>query len=131
MRRQFSIWLCGILALGTLCAPPAANASELKPEAAQGYDQYVRLTELRMQAELAPGMFLWADRLPEPRRSQVFAQLQSGEVVAQRLQTADPSGRSATPGALIHHWVGTVFIPGASLADVLAVVQDYDRHSEY
>jgi len=57
--------------------------------------------------------------------------LQRGEVISARLQTADPSGRSSTPGALIHHWVGTIFIPGASLAQVLAVVQDYDRHSEY
>jgi hypothetical protein len=47
------------------------------------------------------------------------------------LQTADPSGQSYTPGALIHHWVGTVFIPGVSIPQVLAVVQNYDRHAEY
>jgi hypothetical protein len=27
--------------------------------------------------------------------------------------------------------VGTVFIPGAKVADVLAVLEDYDRHAEY
>src|SRR6202790_138634 len=113
-------------------APSLANATELRPEAAQGFDKYVRLTERRMQGELAPGgVFLWADGLPEPRRSEAYARLQRGEVISVRLQTADPSGHSSTPGALIHHWVGTVFIPGASLAQVLAVVQDYDRHSEY
>jgi hypothetical protein len=85
-----------------------------------------------MQRELAPGgAFLWVDSLPEPRRSEVYARLQRGEVIPERLQTADPSGHSSTPGALIHHWVGIVFIPGATLAQVLAVVQDYDRHAEY
>ena len=85
-----------------------------------------------MQGELAPGgVFLWVDGLPEPRRGEAYARLQRGEVISARLQTADPSGHSSTPGALIHHWVGTVFIPGVSLAQVLAVVQDYDRHAEY
>jgi hypothetical protein len=115
-----------------LTAPSTAGATELKPEAVQGFDQYVRLTEGRLQGELAPGgAFLWVDGLPEPQRSEVFARLQGGEVISDRLETADPSGHSSTPGALIHHWVGTIFIPGASLAQVLAVVQDYDRHSEY
>jgi hypothetical protein len=52
-------------------------------------------------------------------------------VISERLLTSDPSGQSSTPGALIHHWVGTVFIPGASLRQVLALLQDYDHHSEY
>jgi len=113
-------------------APPPSVAAELRPEAARGFDRYVQLTESRMQAELAPGgVFLAVDRLPEPRRSDVHARLERGEVISERLQTADPEGQSGTPGALIHHWVGTVFIPGVTLAQVLAVVQDYDRHSEY
>jgi hypothetical protein len=118
--------------IGLVVAPSPASAAELKPEAAQGFDQYIRLTEIRMQGELPPGSgFLWMDRLPQPDRGEVDARLRKGEVVSERLQTGDPSGRSATPGALIHHWVGTVFIPGVTLAQVLAVTQDYDRHSEY
>ena len=85
-----------------------------------------------MQSELAPGgVFLWIDSLPEPHRSEAYARLQRGEVISAKLQTPDPSGQSSTPGALIHHWVGTVFIPGASLRQALALVQDYDHHSEY
>ena len=115
-----------------MAAPAPPGAAELRPEATQGFDEYVRLTELRMQGELAPGgVFLWVDGLPEPRRSEAYARLQRGEVVSARLQTADPSGHSSAPGALIHHWVGTIFVPGVSLAQVLAVVQNYDRHAEY
>jgi hypothetical protein len=132
IRNRFLFRLRWALVICLMVAPPPAGAAELRPEAAQGFDQSVRLTEMRMQGELEPGgVFLWADGLPEPRRSEAYARLQRGEVISARLQTPDPSGHSSTPGALIHHWVGTVFIPGASLAQVLAVVEDYDRHSEY
>ena len=57
--------------------------------------------------------------------------MQQGEVVTARVKTQDASGEIHTPGALIHHWVGTVFIPGASLQQALALLQDYDRHSIY
>jgi hypothetical protein len=29
---------------------------------------------------------------------------------------------------MIHHWVGTAFIPGATVDQALATLQDYDRH---
>jgi hypothetical protein len=125
-RLRWALVICLVI------APPPAGATELRPEAAHGFDEYVRLTELRMQDELAPGgAFLWIDSLPEPRRSENYARLQRGEVISARLQTAGSSHHSSTPGALIHHWVGTIFIPGVSLAQVLAVIQDYDRHAEY
>jgi hypothetical protein len=43
----------------------------------------------------------------------------------------DQSGHEVkAPDALIHHWVGAVFVPGATLPQVLALVQDYDRHQK-
>jgi len=115
-----------------IAMPRLAEAAELKPEAVQSFDRYVHLTEQRMQAELQPGgVFLYVDRLPEARRSEEYARLQRGEVVSGGLETRDAEGRVHTPGALIHHWVGTVFIPGASLQQVLTLLQDYDHHSVY
>lgn len=113
-----------------LLAPSPAGATDLKPEANQGFDQYIRLTEVRLEDEMAPGgAFLWVDGLAEPRRGDVQARLQHGEAISEHLRTADPSGRIETPGAMIHHWVGTIFIPGVTLQQVLAVVQDYDHHA--
>ncbi len=122
-----------MLLLGFLTAAPAPNpVVELRPEAVRGFDRYVQLAEQRMKPELtAGGNFLWVDGLPEQRRNEVYARLQRGEVVSAKLETKDPTGESRTPGALIHHWVGTVFIPGATLMQVLAIVEDYDRHAEY
>ena len=123
---QFALLAC------LLGLPRLAAATELKPEAAGGFDRYVQLTEKGMRADLQPGgTFLWADGLPEARRESVQAQLQRGEVVSARLKTPDPTGEIRTPGALIHHWVGTVFIPGVSLRQALAAVEDYDHHSRY
>jgi len=110
---------------------PAA-AADLKPQAAQGYERYLQLTEERMKAELAPGgIFLSVDGLPEAQRTDAHARLQRGEVVTTRLRTNDPKGSARTPDALIHHWVGIIFIPGASLGQVLALLRDYDHHHEY
>lgn len=132
IRNRVQFRLRWALVIGLIVAPPPASATELSREAAQGFDQYVRLTERWMQGELAPGgVFLWIDGLPEPGRSETHARLERGEVISARLQTSDPSGESSTPGDLIHHWVGIVFIPGASLRQTLALVQDYDHHSEY
>jgi hypothetical protein len=121
-----------MLLAGSLAMSGRAVAAELKPEAARAFDRYVQLTEQRMQAELRPGAaFLWVDSLPEARRNGVYTQLRRGEVVSARMETRDPSAELRTPGALIHHWVGTVFLPGASVQQVLALLEDYDHQAIY
>jgi hypothetical protein len=115
-----------------LGAPGRAKTAELKPEAVRGFDRYVQLTEERMRTELRPGAaFLWVDSLPEARRNAVYAQLQRDEVVSGRLETRESPSELRTPGALIHHWVGTVFLPGTSLREVLTLFEDYDHHKAY
>ena len=113
-------------------APRATAAGGPTTAASAAFDRYVRLTELRMAAELHPGgAFLRLDALPPEIRSRNDARLRNGEVVTDRLQTRDGGRDIEAPGALIHHWVGTVFIPNATLGQVLAVVEDYDHHQEY
>jgi hypothetical protein len=125
-------FFAALVGVSLAAGAPASAGVELKSQAASGFDRYVQLTEARMAPELSGAKpFLWLDNLPEPRRSQLRAHLRSGEIISEKLQTSDPSGGTRTPGALIHHWVGTVFIAGASLQQVLAIVQDYDRHAEY
>ena len=42
-----------------------------------------------------------------------------------------PKGRDIeVPDGLVHHWVGTVFVPEATTAEALRLLQDYDRHAE-
>jgi hypothetical protein len=60
-----------------------------------------------------------------------FARLKAGEVITERLQTRDQGRSIPVPGGLIHHWVGTTFIPSATLAQVLAFLQDYDNQYKF
>ena len=34
------------------------------------------------------------------------------------------------PDGIIHHWLGAVFVPDASLDQAIALLQDYDHHAE-
>jgi hypothetical protein len=131
-RNRVPLRISWALATAFLLASSSAGATDLKPEAAQGFERYIHFTEQGMKAELQAGdAFLWVDRLPEPRRSGAYARLQKGEDIFERLRTAAPSSEISTPGAMIHHWVGTIFIPGVTMQQVLAVVQNYDHHAEY
>lgn len=124
--------LLALMAAACLLAPSPVTAAELKQEAIAAFNRYVRLTEAQIDADLAKGApFLWVDSLPEARRAAAYAQLRAGHVVIERLETLDNGNHIHVPDGLIHHWTGTVFIPGATLAQTLALVEDYDRHQQY
>ncbi len=105
---------------------------ELKPETREAFARYVQATQARVDRELArPGAFLYVQGLPEPRRSEVLATLKGGGIYMERLRTLDASGREIrAPHALIHHWLGAVFIPGGTVKQVIELVEDYDHHQE-
>jgi len=105
------------IAIAALFALSAA-AAELKPVTTEAFEQYARQTEARLDA--AKGA-LWADESAERAR-----RVRGGEIVVQPVN-AKPDW-SVKGGGLLHDWVGTAFIPGATVEQVLALVQDYDRH---
>jgi len=113
--------------IGLLAMPGAAPAAEPRPEALRGFEQYVQRTEERIRTEVSGGTFLWVNALPAAQREKAMNQLRRGEAAIERMQSAP----AATPGAMIHHWMGTILIPGATLERVLSTIQDYDRHREY
>jgi hypothetical protein len=127
MARKFAILLCLLIGAST-----ALTAAVLSPATSAAFERYARLTEQRMNAEVARTTgFLWIDTLPEARRTEVLRGLQQGGVIIERLQTRDASKEIAVPDGLIHHWVGTVFVPRVTVKGAVAMMQDYDRHSKY
>jgi hypothetical protein len=110
-------WIA-LVPLGLAFAAPLYS-SGLQPKTSDAFEVYVRDTERR----LAEGKgFLWADENPERA-----ARVRGGEtlVVAFGSQPVIP-----VPGGLIHDWVGSVFVPGATLESTLAMVQDYAHHKD-
>jgi len=120
-----------------LLAPPrlggvtVAMPDQPGTETVAAFERYVQLTETRFQSELRKeGPYLWVD-LQAASREKHQKQLRAGEVVIESLQTLDGGKVIAAPDAEIHHWIGTVFIPGTTLDEYLAFVQDYNHHQQH
>jgi hypothetical protein len=105
-------------------AVAAANAASLTPDTTAAWDRYLQTVDARTQARLdGRKCFLWVDE--EPSRKQ---QVQQGEILVWH---PNHSGSLAIPHGLIHDWNGAAFIPNVSVADVLAVLQDYGRYQDF
>ena len=116
--------------MGVTAGP--ASAEDLQPSTAAAFDRYAALTQQQFQAQLAPrDPFLWIDTLPAARREAAYADLRAGKVVIEKMETLDNGKPIPVPGGIIHHWIGTVFIPGATLGQTLALEKDYDHHQIY
>lgn len=99
----------------------AAKRIQLNPETVDAFDKYIREAEAATeQTLLAGGPFLWSD-LGSERTQQV----QNGQVVA---QFSTDKGPLKVPTGLIHDWIGAAFVPGTTVEDTLALIQDYDNH---
>ena len=94
---------------------------KLNPKTLKAFDAYIHNAEMGMeQSAHASGSFLWSRQAPERAEAvdqgQVVAQFWSGE------------GPARVPNGLIHDWIAAAFIPRADIPELLAVMQEYDRH---
>src|SRR5580704_7426151 len=105
----------------------SASAEQLKPETIAAFNHYVELTEQQM----ATAPLLQVEGLRPLERDAEFARLKAGEVITDRLQTRDHGQPISVPGGMIHHWMGTIFIPGVTLDQTLAFLQDYDNQYKF
>lgn len=107
-------------------------AADLKPETVEGFLRYIEATEKHIDQQVArPDTLLYINSLADPARTKILTSLKNGQTFMQRLETMDDSGQvMMTPDGLIHHWIGDVFIPGVSLAQVLDLVEDYNHHQD-
>lgn len=118
-----------LLILALLAPPEIAGAAELKAETLGAFDRYVQLSENAIRASDGGGApFLWIDRLPADRRAAALGQLRRGDVVIEPLETLSDGKAISVPAGMIHDWIGTVFIPGATLRQTLAFEENYDQH---
>ena len=116
-RMAIAAVLTGVLTSGTA-------AAQLSPQIAAEFDRYVAQTEARIEQEQSsPQSFLAFESLPPAQRIEVQDRLRRGEVLVDKSIGTSPE----IPGALIHHWVGTAFIPRATVRQLLTVLQDYDH----
>jgi hypothetical protein len=114
-------WVVAVL---IVMATASLTAAELQPRTVAAFDRYVRATESQLRTE----PFLWVDRLPASKRSEALALMRSAMLSIESRRTLEGDREIDVPDGIIHHWVGTAFIPGATLDQALATLQDYNRH---
>ena len=121
-----------LFAILFLLLVPFSSATELKPKTREAFDKYVRLTEERIKSEQGAGKpYLVIDEMSAEQRQAAMPRLKNGEVVIDRKRTLENGKEIEVPDGMIHHWIGIVFIPGATLKKTLALQQDYDHHAQY
>jgi len=121
-----------LLVPSLLALPSALWATDLEPRTLEAFERYVRAAEARMAAQQNdPGRFLYIDTLPESDRRQAWAAIERGEVWVDSTDSRDARGSTIrAPAGLINHWLGAMFIPRASLQQLLAVIEDYDHYKD-
>ena len=119
--RRFSL-LCGLL---FLAAAPGSVVGEPAPAAASAFNSYVGGVESRLaQRHRSQNAFL----APAALAAQNEMRLRRGELIVEQLT---PSTGADLPGAMLHHWRGTAFAPGAKAEDFERVMRDYNSYPRY
>ncbi len=116
-----------LAAAALLMFSQTASAAGPSPQALKAFNQYVEQAEAQIQQEeSSPNTFLGTQAFPA-NEAQLEARLRRGEVVV----TSGGITPVEVPSGLIHHWVGLVFIPQATIPQLFAVLQNYDQMARY
>ena len=95
----------------------SGRAEEPSAAATEGFNAYAARLEGRLaQQHRTPGGFV---ALP------AGSQLRQGAPIIERLNSA---ADAELPGALLHHWRGTAFVPGAKAADFERLMKDFGAY---
>jgi len=106
-------------ALSLLCAT-LAGAAALKPETVAAWEHYTALVDASVKTQ---GAFLILEKDPDQLK-----EIEQGKITVSQVKRANGP---AVPHALIHDWLGAVFMPDAKLADVFAVTRGYAKYPEW
>jgi hypothetical protein len=111
--------ICGLL---IYIATPGRVQAEPTPAALTAFNSYVRAVESRLALQHQSRSAFLAPVAPV---HQSDTRLRRGEVF---IEQRTPSGGLVLPGALLHHWRATAFVPSATLSDFAGLLQDFDAY---
>ena len=121
LSRRSSIFLVITMLLAT-----SAGSAGQQPSTTEAFNRYIAEAEARIVRE-RNASFLRLDALPPRERSDMVARLRRGEVMIEK-QGNTPD---QIPAGLVHDWLGLVFIPKTTVAQVIALVRAYDHLGRY
>ncbi len=111
----------------------SARAAKLESSTEKAWNAYIAFTEARIDSELgSPDGFLLMQFLDPSERTECEREVRAGDVCVLERHTLDDEGNKiAVPYGMIHHWYGTVYVPGVSVDRVIELVQAYDKAANY
>jgi len=117
MNGRFSLHLSSAFILVLVLSWTGVVMAEPKPAAISAFNTYVADVEgrLKKQHESQKDFLAPADA----------ERLRQGEQIIERVTR--PAG-SDLPGAMLHHWRGTAFAPGATAADFQRLMKDFEAY---
>jgi hypothetical protein len=122
--RPLCFALC-LFALLAFAVAPSCTAEEPTAAALAGFKTYIDSVEARLaQQHKSRGGFL----APPTAAGDSKLRLERGELIVERLT---PSGGEGFPGAMLHDWRGTAFVPGARAADFERLMRDFDTYPKH
>jgi len=106
----------GALGATVIDAPPP------RPETLAAWATYAAATDRRVEAELSSGSRFLAQEFG-PAAADDTRAVRAGTVVIRHIETRNAGRAIDVPSGLVHHWRGSVLIPGLRLADLLRSLQ--------
>jgi hypothetical protein len=106
---------------------PVGNVvvAEPQPVANSGFNSYIEGIESRLAHQhQSQGSFLAGLDASEDNRSR----LRGGELIIEKLT---PANGPDLPGAMLHHWRATAFVPGARAADFERMMKDFNSYPQH
>jgi len=117
--------ICGLLILLPIVAAPGKLAAEPAPAAIAVFNSYISAVQSRLaQQHRSKNAFL----APVASGPEIENRLRRGELIVEELK---PSISTDLPGALLHHWRGTAFAPGAKAADFERLMKDFSAYPQH
>jgi hypothetical protein len=114
--------LCVFLLFAT---NPTCIKAEPTPAAISSFNSYISAVESRLaQQHGSQNGFL----APVSPAAQSEIRLHQGELIIEKIT---PSSAADLPGAMLHHWRGTAFAPGATAADLERLMKNYNAYPQY
>ena len=114
----------GVLLMAFLTMPLLAQTDSLRPQTVAAWNDYLGAANARLEHDIREkNSFLRIDHDPG-----LSARLRGGAIA---ISAAGSNGHTAVPHGLITDWVGDIFVPNATIGDVFARLNDYDRYQQF
>ena len=110
------------LMIAFMLAVPVLSA-KLKPQTVKEFDAYMDFADAEMtrRGQGTPS-FLWASAAPERLK-----RVRSGGL---EVATWNKKATRDVTDGLIHDWIGSAFVPGATAEQAVAVLTDFSSHAK-